>query len=184
MLELFQTYFAQAPAFGWNAFWVSQGLIGLALLFDMASWQFKSRGHIVLLLAASNALISTHLFLLEQPVAGFLVGLGGIRFLVSYFTTHQYVLYGFLTLGIIVSAILYQAPLDIMALFCSSIFAVASFQKTDQPLRLFMMLGSMLWITYQFLIFSPAAMLLSSIFLTSNFVGYYRYCIRDTKNLT
>ncbi len=184
MLELIQSYFAQAPAIGLNPFWVSQGLIGLALLFDVASWQFKSRGHIVLLIATANALISTHLFLLEQPVAGFLVGLGAIRFLVSYFTTHRYVLYGFLLFGGGMAFVLYRTPLDIMALACSSLFAVASFQPTDKQLRQLMMAGSILWIIYQLLIFSPAAVILSSIFLSSNLIGYYRFYIRDRKNLT
>ena len=181
MLEVLPAYFAQAPAFGLNAFWISQGLIGLALVSDVISYQMKRREHVLGFFVVSRLLIALHLYLREQPTAAALLGLAAVRFFVSIFTTRHEVMYFFLALSTILTFILYSSWLDIWAWACNVIFTFASFRPNDKQLRQTMMGGTSLWIGYNLFIFSPAAVLLESIFLTSNLVGYYRYYIRSAK---
>lgn len=181
MLEFLQNYFSQAPEFGLNAFWISQGLIGIALIFDIFSYQMKKREHVLMFFVTSSVLIALHLWLLAQTTAALLLGVAALRFFVSIFTTDRRLMYFFLVLSTILAVTLYSGPLDILAWGCNVIFTLASFQKTDRLLRKTMMCGTSLWIIYNILIFSPAAVMLESIFLTSNVVGYYRFYIRGAK---
>lgn len=184
MFELIQNYLAQAPAFGWNAFWVSQGLIGLALCSDIASYQMKKREHVLGFFVVSTILIATHLWLLGETMGALLVALAALRFTTNIFTTDKHLMWLFLFTGAGITLWQYQVPVDILAFVATIFFTLAGFRKTDKALRLTMMGGTSIWIIYNLLIFSPAAVILESIFLTSNFIGYYRYYIRDPKNLT
>jgi hypothetical protein len=67
-----------------SAFLLSQILIGLAFLFDLASFQFKERKYTLVCFALAAALISAHYFLLEQDTAGFIIALSAARFLVYF----------------------------------------------------------------------------------------------------
>jgi len=184
MIEIITTYFSQAPEFGINAFWISQGLIAIALVFDITSYQLKQRQYILSCFTVSTILIGIHLYLLGETTAAALIGVAAVRFLVSIFTTNQKLMYGFLTLSGVIAYMLYSGPLDLLALICSVIFTIASFRKTDKALRQTMMCGTSLWIIYNVLIFSPAAIVLETFFLSSNLVGYYRFYIRGRKSLT
>ncbi len=178
MIELFQNYFAQAPAFGWNAFWISQGFILLALCSDIISYQMKKREHLLAFFVVSTVFVAVHLFLLGENTAGLLITLAAIRFFVCIFSTDTKIMYGFLFLATLVFFYNYKAPTDILALFCNYLFTIAGFQKSDKHLRQVMMCGTSCWIVFNILIFSPAAVFLESVFLTSNFVGYYRFYIK------
>lgn len=181
MLELVQTYLAQAPEFGLNAFWVSQGLIGLALVSDVTSYQMKKREHVLTFFVISTVLISIHLYLLDEVIGALLVALAAVRFATNIFTTDSRIMWGFLAVAFTITLWQYETPLDILAFIATIFFTIAGFRKTDKILRQTMMCGTSLWILYNVLIFSPAAVVLETIFLTSNFVGYYRYYIRGVK---
>lgn len=184
MLELIQAYFAQAPAFGWNAFWVSQGLMMVALGCDLVSWQCKQRRVILMWLTVSTIFIGTHLILLEEYTAGALIFMATLRFFTSIFTTNAKFMWGFLGLMLIVTGLTYEKPIDLIAITANIIFNYAAFRPNDKSLRLWTMLGTSIWISFNILIFTPAGIFLESVFLLSNMAGYYRYYIRGTKNLT
>lgn len=184
MFELLQAYFSQAPEFGWNAFWISQGLIGLALCSDVISYQMKKREHVLCFFVISTILISVHLWLLDEIIGALLVALAAVRFTTNIFTTDQRLMWLFLLTGAGITIWQYQSPVDVLAFFATIFFTLAGFRKTDKALRLTMMGGTSIWIIYNLLIFSPAAVALESIFLLSNIVGYYRFYIREPKNLT
>lgn len=184
MLELIQTYFSQAPDFGWNAFWVSQGLIIFALGCDLVSWQCKQRRIILIWLTVSTIFIGTHLILLEEYTAGILIYLATLRFFTSIFSTNPKFMWGFMALVLLVGGLLYEKPIDLIAIAANIIFNYAAFRPSDKTLRLWTMLGTSIWISFNVLIFTPASIFLESVFLLSNIVGFYRYYIRGGKNLT
>ncbi len=184
MLELFQTYFAQAPAFGWNAFWISQSLMLVALGCDLVSWQCQQRRVILMWLTVSTIFIGTHLMLLEEYTAGTLIYISTLRFITSIFTTNAKFMWGFLVLILVVAGLTYEKPIDLIAITANVIFNYAAFRPNDKTLRLWTMLGTSIWISFNILIFTPAGIFLESVFLLSNLAGYYRYYIRGTKNLT
>lgn len=181
MLELLQTYFAQAPAFGWNAFWVSQGLIGIALVCDLVSWQCKRREVILSWLTVSTIFIGTHLILLGEYTAGLLIYIATLRFFTSIFTTNPKFMWGFLALVLGITALTYSAPTDLLALAANIVFNYAAFRPQDKALRQWTMLGTSIWIGFNLIIFSPAGIVLETIFLLSNITGYYRFYIRPNK---
>jgi hypothetical protein len=44
-----------------------------------------------------------------------------------------------------------------------------------------MLVGTMIWITHNYLAGSPGAVLMEALFISSNLVGYFRYYIRPKK---
>ena len=162
-------------------FILSQILIGIAFLFDLASFQFKKREITLSFFAAAALLIAVHFFLLGHVTAGLIAGLSALRFLVSIFTTHQYVMYVFLLLmgGVAIST--FDGIEDLFILSMGVLSTIGAFQKDEKRLRHFMMPASLSIITHNILIWSPAAILLETFFLLSNLVSYYRFYIRGKK---
>ena len=72
----------------------------------------------------------------------------------------------------------YKAPVDLLALIANIFYNVAAFQDNDKGLRWITMCGTVFFITYNYLIFSPAMIMLESIFLSSNIVGYCRFYLK------
>ena len=122
--------------------------------------------------------------LLEEYTAGTLIYISTLRFITSIFTTNAKFMWGFLVLILVVAGLTYEKPIDLIAITANVIFNYAAFRPNDKTLRLWTMLGTSIWISFNILIFTPAGIFLESVFLLSNLAGYYRYYIRGTKNLT
>lgn len=167
-----------------SAFIASQILIGIAFLTDFASFQFKDRKKIVLFLCVSSALISVHYFLLEKNTAGVLVAISMIRYLTSYFSTRKILMFGLIGFNILGFILTYSSLDSFIVIIAMIFFTVGAFQKEDKFLRLLTMVGTMLIISYDVIIFSPMAIFLESFFLVSNVLGYYRFHIREKSSDT
>lgn len=168
----------ELPPFELNAFWISQILIGFALICDCISWQCKNRKTILVWLMGASSLIATHFWVLGETTASLIVYLSTLRFFISIFSTHRYWLYAFLAAVFLIGITTYTKTTDLLVMLASSFTTYASFQPHDKKLRQWMMVGTSLWIGYDIIIFSPGAALLESIFLISNLVGYWRFYIR------
>jgi len=160
-------------------FLASQILAGIAIIADIFSFQFKERKHIIIFFIISASCIALHYFLLERYLAAGLLCIGIIRFYISYHSTWKYWKYIFIVIFTISTAIFYKDVYDIIIYFAFVLITWGVFQKDDKKLRLFLMWGTSSVILYNFLIFSPVWVILESIFLMSNIVGYYRYYIRN-----
>ena len=156
-------------------------LIGIAFIFDLSSFQFKNRKHILICFTIAASLISAHFFLLGEYTAGSVVALSAIRFIVSIFTTDKRMLWLFLVLILIAGVVTFDGFEDVLSISAMLLSTFSAFSLADKKLRLFMMCGTVLMITHNILIFTPAAILLESFFLASNLFAYYRYYIRATK---
>lgn len=159
-------------------FLASQIFAGIAIIADICSFQFKDRKKIIVFFMIAASCIAIHYLFLERYVATIIIGIGIIRFFVAYHSTWEYWKYIFIGLFCITTFIFYKDNLDLLILLAMSLSTIASFRKDDHSLRLFMMWGTCSTILYNFLIFSPVGVLLESIFLTSNLVGYYRHYLR------
>lgn len=178
MLEFLQVYFSQAPAFGMNAFWISQGLVILAMSCDAASWQCKRRELILAWLVLAALLVGIHFWLLGQVAAAFIVLFSAVRFATSIFSTNQKLLYAFFAAVVLITYFTYQKPLDLLIMTAILITTFASFRPTDKSLREWMLPGTLLALLFDLLIFSPAAILLDLNFLLGNLAGYYRFYLK------
>jgi hypothetical protein len=166
-------------------FFLSQILIGFAIGVDTLSFQFKERTKILACLVVSALLISSHFMLLEHWTAALLGGLSVARYLSSVFTTSRSVMWIFLITIVAITGFSYEGMLSVLGCIATSTTTIAAFRKDDKRLRQLMLIGTMIWIVHNYLAGSPAAVLMETIFIVSNLVGYFRYYIKPTgKSIT
>jgi len=177
MLEIITQHL---PPFAWNAFWISQILVFVAMITDIISWQCKKREIILVWLAISTLLIGTHFILLEAYVGAVMIYIATIRFITSIFSTNPRLVWLYHLLVLVGGFFTIKSGMGIIALVANLVFNYASFRPTDKRLRQWMMLGTSIWIVYNILIFTPMGIFIETVFLLSNVVGYYRYYIRKT----
>lgn len=161
-------------------FFLSQILVATAIGFDLMSFQFKDRQKIVTCLFLAGILISVHFILLGQWTAASLMLIATIRYLVSVFSTSSILKYLFCTASVISTALTYSGLVSVISCFASIFQTVAAFNKDDRRLRELMIIGTALWLTHNYLIGSPTAVVMEILFICSNLIGYYRYYFKGT----
>ncbi|WP_290924440.1 YgjV family protein [Halodesulfovibrio sp.] len=164
-----------------SVFVVSQLLVGVALIFDVLSFQFKDRKYIVLSIAAACFFMAAHFMLLDQWTATILMIVSGIRYAVSGYTTERKWMYFFCIVAVLGTAWTYTGVVSLLSFGATFVLTVAAFSKTDKQLREITFVGVLLWIIHNVVVWSPSAIALESFFLMSNIVGYYRYYMRSPK---
>jgi len=162
-------------------FVLSQILIGIAICSDILSFQFKERKKIVACLIVSAIFISSHFMLLGHWTAAYLGLLAAARFTSSLFTTSKRIMWIFLFITFVISTFSFEGLLSVLGCTATVFTTVASFSKEDKLLRQLMLVGTMIWITHNYLAGSPGAVLMEALFISSNLVGYFRYYIRPKK---
>ncbi len=160
-----------------TAFYISQLCAFLALISDIASFQYKKREAVLVCIIISATLNALHFWLLGRLVAFSMVSVGIIRFIISYFYTDKRLMYLFFSIFAAITFYFYKSPVDLLMFFAISLINFWVFQKKDRFLRLFIMPWTSLVILYNFLIGSPMGMVLEAVFLGSNIVGYYRHYV-------
>jgi hypothetical protein len=158
-----------------SAFLFSQILIGIAFLFDLASFQFKKREITVILFAVSAVLISTHFFLLGAYSAGFVIAVSAVRHFISAFTTDKKLKYVFLFLIGVLGIYTFDGFEDIFSILSGILGTFAVFQSDEKKLRVIMIGAILAIIVHNILIWTPAGIALETFFLGSNLVSYYRF---------
>ena len=166
-----------------SSFLISQILVGIAICFDILSFQFKERTKIVVCLLVACTLISIHFMILDHLTAAWLGVLATLRFAVSLFSTSKKVMGLFILATIVLSILTFEGLLSILACSGNIFGTMASFCKEDKQLRQLMLIGTSLWLVHNYLAGSPAAVLLETIFITSNLIGYFRYYIRPKRQV-
>lgn len=162
---------------------LSQVLVGIAIMFDILSFQFKERKRIVQCLFVSGVLISSHFFLLAHYTAGFLMLVATLRYLTSVFTTSSKAMWVFISMAVLVTVFTYEGALSLLSLTGTMFHTAGAFSKNDKRLRLLMIVGTLFWIPHNYLASSPVAVIMELLFLSSNFVGFYRHYLRKQKPL-
>ena len=157
------------------AFFASQILAWIAIIADVFSFQFKQRKKLIVFFMIAASCIALHYLLLERYAATAVVSLGIVRFFVAYHSTWKYWKYIFIGWFALLTVMFLKDYYDVLIFLAMSLSTIASFRKDDKSLRLFMMIGTSTTILYNFLVFSPVGILLESIFLLSNIIGYYRH---------
>lgn len=158
-----------------STFVISQILVGIAFLFDLATFQFKDRRGIILCLMSSTLLLSVHFFLLQHHTAAILLLIAVVRFGISYFTTSRPVMWIMFCISLGAIAFTYYGYLSILAGAASLIYSWAAFEKNDKTIRIALMAATIIWIVHDYFAQTPAAMALNAFFFASNVIGYYRY---------
>lgn len=158
-----------------SVFAISQGLIAVAIIFDLISFQFKQRQKIVACLCVSGILISGHFYLLEQWTAAMLMLLASVRYLVTIFSHSKPWMILFLAASLLVTLVTFSGFLSLISFAGSATQTCAAFCQSDRRLRQLMLIGTSIWLLNNALIGSPTAVLMELLFIGSNLLGYYRY---------
>lgn len=167
-----------------SLFTLSQILISIAIISDLISFQFKEKRHIVTCFIISCSLISLHFMCLGHWTAAALGILALGRFTASLYTTSRSVMFLFIGAALLIGAFTYDGYLTLISCSATVFGTFASFCNDDKPLRKLMAIGTTLWIIHNFMAGSPGAVILETIFLGSNLVGYFRYYIRPKQTAT
>ncbi|MFW2364869.1 MAG: YgjV family protein [Desulforhopalus sp.] len=159
-------------------FVLSQILVGIAICTDILSFQLKERHKIVACLMVSALLISAHFMLLGHWTAAGLAILATVRFAISIFSTSKKIMALFMIATVAVAIFSYAGLLSILGCSATLFTTAASFCKNDKFLRQLMLVGTAIWIVHNALAGSPGAVILESLFISSNLVGYFRFYIK------
>ncbi|MEP5764101.1 MAG: YgjV family protein [Halieaceae bacterium] len=159
-------------------FVLSQLLVGVVLCFDLASFQFRQKRHVLACLVGSGLLMGWHFYLVEAYTASVLGFIAAARFLTAMFSHSRWLLGLFLSLVLANAVISYAGLITLLATLGAVITTTASFLPSDKRFRQLMMPGIAVWIVHNVLAGSPGAVLLETFFLASNMVGYYRFYVR------
>ena len=89
--------------------------MGIAICFDLLSFQLKKRTHIVLCLSVAGVFIATHFLLLEKWTASILMAIAVARYVTSYFSTSKYLMALFVTGTIVGTFFTFQGFLSILS---------------------------------------------------------------------
>ncbi len=160
-------------------FAISQSLVAAAIAFDLASFQFKNREKLLFCFIASSGLLSIHFFVLGQNVGGVLYLLTLLRFLTAYISKSPVWLFVFLAASVGAFLVTYQSMYSVLALSGALASTYGAFQREDLRLRIFMFAGTVSWLAFNLLIFSPVAVMRQSLFALSNLVGLWRFYRRS-----
>ena len=164
-----------------SAFLLSQILIGIAVCFDLVSFQFKDKKNIIKCFICAVTLIGIHFALLEQWTGAGLMALGAVRYFTSLYTTSKKMALLFCISTLVITFFTYAGLASIISCTAALIQNVAAFSNNDKRLRQLMIVGTSLWLTHNIVIGSPTAVLLEALFLSSNLIGYYRYYLKPAK---
>ena len=161
-----------------SAFLLSQLLIAIAIFFDLASFQFKSRRKIVGCLCIAGVLISSHFILLQQYTAAGLMVVAVARYFSSIFTTSKLVMLIFIVCSLIVTIFTYSGIISLGRCVGALMQTIAAFCQNDKDLRRLMIVGTSFWLLHNYLVNSPTAVIMEALFISSNLVGYYRFYLK------
>jgi len=164
-------------------FVISQILISLSIGTDFLSMQFRKRRHIFGMLMISAVLISAHYFLLGKMTAWIIVTISVLRFFTCIWTTDKRYLYVFLVLNTLALIFSYTEVYDLIIYIGLFVFIIWNFQNNDKKMRILMMLGAAIVMTYNLFIFSPMWAIAGWSFLISHILWYYKYYILKRKTI-
>ncbi len=164
-------------------FVLSQILVGIAICFDILSFQFKERTKIIGCLVVSATFVSVHFMLLDHWTAAGLGMLAVARFTTCLFTTSKKLMGIFIFSTILISIFSFEGLLSIVGCTGAIFTTTASFCQEDRRLRQLMLIGTTIWIAHNYLAGSPGAVLMEALFISSNLIGYFRFYIRPKNQI-
>lgn len=165
-------------------FLLSQILMTVGLLFDLASFQFKQRLYLVLSLVVASIFISWHFFLLDHHTAGFMFAIAALRHMVSLHWRSRWTLVTFITIPLAFFFYSYSGYLSVISCLATLLMTFGSFAPSDKQLRILMISGASTWVIHNVLAMTPVGILTEFLYLGSGILSYYRFYIKDKHRST
>ncbi|WP_122031994.1 YgjV family protein [Aliivibrio sp. EL58] len=160
-------------------FIISQILVGLAALFDIASFQFTNRKILLLALSISALLIAAHFALLEEWTAACLLVIGASRYFAGIFISDPRMKWLFYFVTVLGTILTFNGITSVLSCIASLFHTEASFMRNDKLMRWLMVFGTVVWGAHDIIVGSPVAVLIDILFIISSAIGYYRIYIKN-----
>ena len=103
--------------------------------------------------------------------------IAAVRYFYCIYYKHTWAMCGFMAVSYLAVYFTWQDWFSVFALVATLIQTIASFQNRDLHLRLCMVVGTSFWITHNIFAGSPVAIIMESLFLSSNLLGLYRFYV-------
>lgn len=150
------------------------------MFVSVTSQQYKGRKIILILFIIANLLNAIHFALLGAMTGFVLAIIGAVRFAVSIISTKSFWLFFFLAINTASLFFIFEGYLlSGVSYFAASFIIISTFLKSDNWMRIFIILGALGWLVYGILIGSVVAILSNAFFLISSVVGWYRHIYRE-----
>jgi uncharacterized membrane protein YiaA len=162
-----------------SLFVASQILVGLAALFDIASFQFKNRTLLLSALCISALLIAAHFALLDEWTAACLLVIGACRYLAGIVISNPKIKWLFYFVTVLGTVATFSGLTSVLSCIASLLHTKASFSNNDKLMRWLMVIGTGVWGVHDVIVGSPVAVLIDVLFVISSIVGYYRIHIKS-----
>ncbi|WP_282064287.1 YgjV family protein [Vibrio rotiferianus] len=162
-----------------SLFVASQILVGLAALFDIASFQFKNRTLLLSALSISALLIAVHFALLTEWTAACLLVIGACRYLAGIFISNPKIKWLFYFVTLLGTVFTFSGLTSILSCTASLLHTKASFSSNDKLMRWLMVIGTGVWGVHDVIVGSPVAVLIDVLFIASSVIGYYRIHVKS-----
>ena len=159
-----------------NTYLLSQAFAIIAMVVYIASQQHKKRQSILVGFVFGNLLNAAHMALLGAMTGMTLALIGSVRFAVAIFSTHKGWLVFFLCINTITTYFVFEGYLLSITSYLGATFVIiSSFLKSDNQMRICMILGGVAWTIYTILVGSIMGIVANSLFLVSSLIGWYRH---------
>ncbi|MGF1777277.1 YgjV family protein [Vibrio nomapromontoriensis] len=162
-----------------SLFFASQILVGLAALFDIASFQFKNRTFLLSSLSISALLIASHFALLQEWTAACLLVIGACRYFTGIFISDPRMKWLFYFVTVLGAIYTFSGLTSSLSCLASLLHTKASFSRNDKLMRILMVIGTIVWGIHDVIVGSPVAVLIDILFVVSSVIGYYRIYIKE-----
>jgi hypothetical protein len=158
-------------------FLLSQLLVSITLTIECFAMQLKNKNRILALLSISCLFNGFHYLLLDQPTAGYIFLFSSIRFLIAIKWKFQWIAAASLCVSLFITIYSYIGFLSILGFIATVLITTGSFSTNDKFLRIMMIMGGILWLVHNAILWSPVGILVETVFVGSSAIGYYRYYI-------
>lgn len=156
-------------------FLLSQLLVAITLVIECFAMQFKNKDYMLAALSLSCLFNGLHYLLLDQATAGYIFLFSSVRFLISIKWKLPWLSLAALGISLLITVTTYNGLLSVIGFLATVLITLGSFSHNDKFLRLMMISGGTLWLIHNFILGSPVGVVLEVVFVTSSFIGYYRY---------
>ena len=156
-------------------FLLSQLLVAITLVIECFAMQFKNKDYMLAALSLSCLFNGLHYLLLDQATAGYIFLFSRVRFLISIKWKLPWLSLAALGISLLITVTTYNGLLSVIGFLATVLITLGSFSHNDKFLRLMMISGGTLWLIHNFILGSPVGVVLEVVFVTSSFIGYYRY---------
>jgi hypothetical protein len=159
-----------------NTYILAQALALLAMIVSAWSQQFKKREMLLVFFIIANLLNAGQFLLLSAFTGAVMSVIGAVRFGVNIFSTNKVWLVLFLVINTAATYFVFEGYILSGTSYLAATFIIIStFLKSDNWMRLAIIVGSFLWLVYGILVASPVFAISSAVFLASSMMGWYRH---------